>query len=58
MYHYYHYLGLKEFKLANYDKAIENFLMAVKEKNLHDLEQGISNNNLQSEEEEERDEDE
>ena len=33
--------------------------MAIKEKNLYDLEQGISNNNLQSEEDdEEKDEDE
>lgn len=32
--------------------------MAVKEKNLYDLEQGISNNNLQEEADEEIDEDE
>ena len=57
LHHYYHYLGLKEYKLHNYDKAVENFMMAIKEKNLFDLEQGISNNNLQSEEDEEKDDD-
>ena len=31
--------------------------MAIKEKNLYDLEQGISNNNLQSEEDDEEKDD-
>ena len=56
IYHYYNFLGVREFRNQNYQKALDYFTMAVKERNLYDLEQGIANNNLNSEEDEDEEE--
>ena len=37
---YYCYLGIKYLKLQNYEEAINNFILASKEKSLSDLEEG------------------
>lgn len=40
-------MGVKEFVCGDYEKAIDMFIMATKERTLYDLELGISNNDLE-----------
>lgn len=40
---YYHYLGIKYYQQGEYEEALNNFNLAIKEKSLQDLEENLAN---------------